>query len=330
MPNFDVVIPVGTTDVNFISRVVNYISTCLKDIEYIYIITSDKNIQSVKKQLLSKFNNCIIIDENKLLPNFSFQIIDELLRKYSPNKKQRTGWYYQQFLKLAFAKSKYSHSFYLTWDADTLPLAPITFFEDNHILYNPKKEYNPNYFTTIEKLFGYGKQNKFSYIAEHMLFSTDIVCQMLREIEQSKIKGDSWFEKILSASNFDNPLPCFSEFETYGTYCFVNYPTLYKPRYLNTFREAGFICGRNISDKKLRIMSFDIDTASFEMLHEPMFPYNLPNLWIKYKRRFSKLAKMSLKDLFKKINEKKDSKLDQQRTNDILYRLPYRKNNNKL
>lgn len=73
MPNFDVVIPVGTTDVNFISRVVNYISTCLKDIEYIYIITSDKNIQSVKKQLLSKFNNCIIIDENKLLPNFSFQ-----------------------------------------------------------------------------------------------------------------------------------------------------------------------------------------------------------------------------------------------------------------
>lgn len=324
MPKIDIVIPVGANDVNFVPRVIKYVSLCVNDIEYIYIITSAKYVHKIKSIIPSLYSNCIIIDENNLIPNLSFRAIDNLLKKYSPNKKQRTGWYFQQFIKLAFAQSEYSHSYYLTWDADTLPLAPITFFERNHILYAPKKEYNPNYFTTIEKLFGYGKQNEFSYIAEHMLFSTNIVCQMLRDIEKSGTNGKSWFEKILSACNFESSLPCFSEFETYGTYCCINYPNLYKARHLNTFREAGFICGRNISDKKLRKMSFDLDTASFELQHNPMFPYNLPNLWVKNKKRLKKLIGMSLRDILYRIKETQNPNTQKriQEDENILYRLP--------
>lgn len=324
MAKFDIVIPVGPDDVNFIPRVVKYISICIKDVENIFVITSAKYFNRIKNRITSNYPNCVLIDENKLLPNLSFNVVDNLLKKYSPNKKQRTGWYFQQFLKFAFAQSKYAKAYYLTWDADTLPLAQIAFFEDNNILYNPKQEYNPNYFITIEHLFGFGKKNKYSYIAENMMFSKEIVCQMLQEIEKSIVMGDSWFEKILSVCDFNNALPCFSEFETYGTYCYVNYPDLYKPRYLNTFREAGFICGRNISDQKLRIMSFDLDTASFELWHEPLFPYNLPNIWITYKKRFIRLHQMPWKDIINKITGKnKSNKIRaKQDLENTIYRLP--------
>ncbi len=92
-------------------------------------------------------------------------------------------------------------------------MAPISFFEDEHLLFNPKKEYNPNDFRTIERLFGYGKQMEYSFIAENMMFSKNIVCEMLAEIEESDVEGVTWLEKILHASNLDDSMPAFSEFE---------------------------------------------------------------------------------------------------------------------
>ena len=40
---------------------------------------------------------------------------------------------------------------------------------------------------------------------------------------------------------------------------------MYATQVLNTFRKAGYIAGRFISDRKLNYMSFDLDTASFEL-----------------------------------------------------------------
>ena len=70
---------------------------------------------------------------------------------------------------------------------------------------------------------------------------------------------------------------------------------------MNTFREAGYICGRKISENKLRIMSFDLDTASFEMGHAPMFPYNLPHLIFNNKMRIKKMKSMTLSKIIKRI-----------------------------
>lgn len=154
------------------------------------------------------------------------------------------------------------------------------------------------------------------------MFSKKIVVQMLQDIEKSDTQGSSWFEKIISSCDLNSSLPSFSEFETYGTYCYVNYPQLYKPRHLNTFREAGYICGRNISDKKLRIMSFDLDTASFEMQHEPMFPYNLPNIWCINKKRLYKLVHTPIKDLINYYIKNKRKKGMMQEVENTIYRLP--------
>lgn len=69
-------------------------------------------------------------------------------------------------------------------------------------------------------------------------------------------------------------------------------------------------------------MSFDLDTASFEIQHEPMFPYNLPNFILKNKKRLYKLTHTSIKDLIHYYLKGKRGKDVTQKVGDTIYRLP--------
>ena len=276
---FDVIIPVGPDDVSFVSKVVEYLVRYFENLNTIYLITSLRNVSKLTRAT-KQCSNCIVLDEDSILSGLKFKNIQKIIVSRGGDKF-RSGWYFQQLIKYAFAQSIYSREYYLSWDADTLPLTNISFFEGNNICFNPKKEYHKEYFVTINKLLGFGKVYEKSFISEHMLFSRNIVCEMLDEIEKRSQKGDNWIDIILDACDFKYHTYDFSEFETYGSYCFIKYPDLYKPRYLNTFREAGYISGRNIGEKILNEMSFDLDIASFEMRHFPKFPYCIPNyLWL--------------------------------------------------
>ena len=89
--------------------------------------------------------------------------------------------------------------------------------------------------------------------------------ELLSNIESNNaLPGENWIEKIIFATN-PNEINSFSEFETYGNYCYNNYSNLYATQTLNTFRKAGYINGRFISDRKLHYMAFDLDIASFEL-----------------------------------------------------------------
>jgi len=328
MCTFDIIIPTGPKDVEFVPRVVDYVYRCFEQMECVYILTAKENFSKIERRIPVNVPY-MLIDENELLPHLSLSVVAEILNECCPNRRASAGWYFQQFLKLGFAQSVYCKKYYLSWDADTLPLAPISFFEGEHLLFNPKSEYNPNYFRTIERLFGYGKQMEYSFIAENMIFSKNIVCEMLAEIEKSEVGGVTWLEKILHASDLYDSMPAFSEFETYGTYCLVNYPNLYKARHLNTFREAGYICGRKISEDKLRVMSFDLDAASFEMEHEPMFPYNLPHFIFNCREYIKKMKSMTFNQIQKKIWTRltRRKSIDSQIMTEQLYRLPQRRIN---
>lgn len=285
--SFDVIIPVGANDVSFVSKVVSYIMQNIKGVNSIYIITSLCYVSKLR-QNLKVYSNCIVLNEDTLVSSLSLKRIQSIIVERG-GYKLRSGWYFQQFLKLAFAYSKYCGDYYLSWDADTLPLSDIVFFEGDNILFNPKKEYHAPYFVALERLLGFGKVYEHSFIAEHMMFSRKIVCEMLDAIEKSKIEGTDWIDRILNACDFKKHTGDFSEFETYGSYCYVKYPELYKPRHLNTFREAGYISGRFIDSNRLANMSFDLDTASFEMQHFPRFPYSFPNIIWKIKNKLRKI-----------------------------------------
>ena len=319
MKSYDIIVPVGRKDVKFTPRVVSYLIRCLSDVDTIYLITQYKYIKYLTKKTKS-YGKCKVLDENQILKGLTFDRIKDLIKERSPKDINLTGWYFQQFLKLGFALSNYSKKYFLSWDADTLPLAPITFFSGDHILFNPKSENHKAYFETLSKLMGFGRVSDCSFISESMLFSVEIVSEMIADIERSPVLGTDWISKIIYACDIEGSKQSFSEFETYGNYCAVKFPGLYQPRHLNTFREAGMICGRYISDKKLRKMSFDVDMASFEMSDMPMFPYNIPNMIWEYCNIIHKVRTLTLKEVVTKLINKNNR--GQSLLNEGYFRLP--------
>lgn len=289
MNQFDVIIPVAGKEVGFVHRTVKYIKKNILGVETVYIITNKNNLNKIRRSL-KDVSNFMVLDEDCLVEGLTFAYIKKIIRTYTPCLS--SGWYYQQFLKLAFSLSPYAKQYYLSWDADTLPISKLVFFEDNKPLITCKYEYHENYFLTIEKILGLKKNVPFSFIAEHMLFKTSIVKELIEIIQTSIVEGSTWYEKILRAGDFEKDTMTFSEFETYGTFIMDKYPDVYKLRELKTFRRGGLIMGRMITDKMLKKLSIDIDTISIEIRDEPPFPYNIQNKWW----RLKDLAKKTLRN----------------------------------
>ena len=180
-----------------------------------------------------------------------------------------TGWYYQQFLKMQYAKIC-TDEYYLMWDGDTIPCRKIQMFDntDDMPFMDLKKEFHKEYFVTIERLFpGMKKKSEFSFIAEHMLFRTDIMKKLINSIEDNEnLRGEAFWEKIiLSIPPEQIEQTSFSEFETYGTYCSYRYSNAYRQRRWHSFRlGAEFFDPETISDRDYEWLGKDFDAISFE------------------------------------------------------------------
>lgn len=180
------------------------------------------------------------------------------------------GWYYQQFLKYAYAfmcKDKY----YLAWDGDTVPCKPFSMFSESGVPYfDYKREHQEEYFITMNRLLNIRKVMAPSFISEHMLFKSDLVKELISQIESNdSVKGNIWWEKILysirPAKMVENS---FSEFETYGTYVAVKYPEEYRLREWHSLRYAGmFFQIDGVTEKDWNWLGRDFSAASFEKFH---------------------------------------------------------------
>lgn len=272
MMKFDVIIPVAFKDYFFLERTIPYI---IKNINpsSIFIITNIKKSRFISNKIKEE-PICQILDEDKLISNLSYSLVKQYLEMHT-SVAQRSGWFLQQFIKMVFSLSPYCKcDYYLSWDADTIPLRRLSFFRDEHPLFSQKQERHIPYFETLFNLLHLKPFNDFSFITEHMVFKTSIMKSLIDEISNSHIKGENWVQKIINATNPQAHNP-FSEFETYGNYCMTHYSGVYELRQLNTFRKGGYIAGRFISDKKLRFLAFDLDTISFELGDYPLFPLNI-------------------------------------------------------
>lgn len=288
--NYDIIIPVSIADSFFLKESIPYIVKNLGG-DNIYIISNEKS-RTVVERAIKSYENCSFIDEDKLVEGLTFDEVKKLLETKYPGMNMRAGWYFQQFLKLGFALSSYAKDYYLSWDADTIPLKQIDFFDGDHPLLAKKKEYNKPYFDTLERLLGYGKIADFSFIAEHMMFNVSVVKELLQQINSSPVEGDGWMAKIINATDYRSAKrpEMYSEFETYGTYCEKVHPGLNRYRQLNSFREGGMLRGRFPVKRMLDKMSFDIDTVSFEMGDTPAFPWSIVQKI--YKRHIKFICKL--------------------------------------
>lgn len=273
MVKYNLIIPVAFKDYPFLKKTIRYIEQNLSP-NKIFILTNKEMSCCIPLDVCNN-KRCMILDEDWIVPGLDYQTVKTMLECYF-KVPVNVGWYYQQFLKMGFALSKECDTeYYLSWDADTLPIRQILFFNaEGHPYFTMKSEHHSSYFETIERLLGLVTFDKGSYIAEHMMFKKEIVRELIGRIEKSSVEGDSWIEKIIHAVSPDEPLG-FSEFETYGNYSMYYHPDLYEQRQLSGFRYGGFISGRYIHDKILKTLSFDLSTVSFETYHVPPFPWSL-------------------------------------------------------
>lgn len=222
-------------------------------------------ISSAKmRTMLRPEDDVVFLDEDRLYPGLTLEAVRAFFSTRQMVASQ-AGWYLQQFLKLAYAyvcKEEY----YLVWDADTIPLReiPMTDAQTGRPYFDMKPEYIRSYFTTIHRLTGMEKAETESFIAEHMLFRTQIVKQMLAWIETTTIPGSAFFEKILFAADYSQKDRSFSEFELYGTYCSYVWPGLYKKRHLRTMRCGKMFLGAHPKKEVLQWAAQKKDLISFE------------------------------------------------------------------
>lgn len=270
---YNIIIPVVFKDYFFLKKTLKYVQQNLS-VKKIFVVTDARMAKYLPREI--KGNQSFqIIDENSLLEGLTYQRIHEIIRSQG-REHTNPGWFFQQFLKMAFALSEYCDTdYYLSWDADTIPVRPLSFFtEDGQPYFTMKFEYHKPYFVAINKLLGLDKSNSRSYIAEHMMFNKRVMQEMLRKIDQSDIEGNVWYEKILNVIVPETvSTDSFSEFETYGTYCNIYYPTMYVERQIPSYRLGGLIQGRFVSDRILKRIATDAYVASFEIYDRPPFPW---------------------------------------------------------
>lgn len=180
-----------------------------------------------------------------------------------------TGWYYQQFLKMQYARMC-GDIYYLMWDGDTIPCVPFSMFHEasGTPYLDVKGEYHRKYFDTMARLLpGMRKCIEKSFISEHMLIHCEIMRKLLQDIEANgDIPGNSFWEKIIYSIEAEElQYNSFSEFETYGTYVALRHPEVYRLRNWHSFRYGGvFYSLDTISDSDYEWLGKDFFAISFE------------------------------------------------------------------
>lgn len=279
---------------------------------HLWIVTSLEN-----KKAVENLESASFFDENKVFDGLTIDAIQRILYSKIGNR-ERAGWYFQQLVKLAWSY-RCEDACYIVIDADTIPLHPLTFIEDDKYMFTQKVEYNKPYFDTINNLFNGTVKREIngSFIAEHMVFDCAYVHEMLNIIMSNEsISGNVFFEKILNAIKTDSlGKSGFSEFETYGNYMYKFHNDKVKIRKLRTQREALRILGDCPSQEQLEWAANSYDIISIESGKQPTknFCVCLTKLnIIRHIISMKKVAKIrgKLRTIYRKINKIQDFKLE--------------------
>lgn len=262
---FDIVIPIAKNDIGALKHTLPYI---IKQFPNHRV----KVIANGGLRTYFDAYDCIsFIDEDEMLCGISYDSVKKCIEARYPKASRRTGWYFQQFLKLGYSLVC-DKEYYLTWDSDTLPLKGLQFFDENekpYLDYLPYVIDDAAYGETINELWKNRSilpNRDFSFITEHMLFKTNIVRELISEIENNtSLAGKNFGEKIINAVSLDNlNLSGFSEFETYSSFVRCRYPDVYVLRRWKNLRNGKSFFGEKPSERQLEWASECFDVISIE------------------------------------------------------------------
>ena len=155
-------------------------------------------------------HDCRFVDESSVL-GYDARSLDV---KCGPEQANRSGWIFQQLLKLSgrVGESRY----FLTLDSDHILLRPHTFLtRDGRTVFYGSREYNKPYYENIERLIGFYPDTRLSYVAHKMLFDREYLAALREELERRH--GKPW-DRVVVDSLDRQHISGFSEFELYGNW----------------------------------------------------------------------------------------------------------------
>jgi uncharacterized protein DUF6492 len=241
-----------------------------------HVITACKNMRKFRRALGPDVE---LIDENAFIPEMT---LSRLKKLSLPGFPQGAGWHFQQLLKLAFSFHEPDDDYFLIWDADTVPLRPLQFFDESgRMLFTTAEEEHAPYFDTYRKLLREEPHRGFSFISQHMIVQKSIAREMLGKIETNFSGQDSWAWKIMR--NLEGTsTTLFSEYEMLGHFVKNHYPSRAAFRKLSWLREGALRTSRIPSKKELDQLAQTYDFAAFESRHMPLrrFVHGI-RAWIK-------------------------------------------------
>jgi hypothetical protein len=221
-------------------------------------------------------NRAAVISEDEFIPGMTPAELRKLARPHFP---AAAGWYLQQFLKLQFAFQDPGDDYYLIWDADTVPLRKLEFFDrDGRMLLTKATEQHPPYFETYQQLLQESPNREYSLIAQHMVVQKSVAREMLAQIQQRTDNGEHWAWSIMHnlPTQGDN---LFSEYETYGHYVKNHYPD--RVRFIERpwLREGTeYTRGWIPSPQDLRQLGHNYDYVAFERASQNWFQFGKAKL----------------------------------------------------
>lgn len=207
----DIVIPAIEKDLKTLPYVIDGIRKyVMHPIGKIMIVAP----KSAKIMKLCSQKNCTFINENSVLPIRKKNI------KYQTKNCDRSGWLFQQLLKLGGDKIS-SEKFFLVIDADTVLIRPHVFrWNQKTVLYCRYWSHN-EYFRAYHRLLGKKAISPHSFVTHYMLFDKSKLSHLKKTIESRHKRR--WYSAIIKCTNKASNVG-FSEFETYGNFIYSTYP----------------------------------------------------------------------------------------------------------
>ena len=192
-----------------------------------FIICPNADFKKFKQEL--NLENLQIYDEDEIIKFDRFkEIANPILKKTNYHEKiqDRLGWYYQQVLKLTFMYNfiKLNNQKLLIWDADTIILKKIKFFDnEKSLIYGTTSEFFKAYYATNKTILGKIPKYYISSVCQFCAvtpYDLKSFLSKLSQFEPSKKNIAEWFTCIIfeaiikTHKDYNGSL--FSEYELLG------------------------------------------------------------------------------------------------------------------
>ncbi len=192
-----------------------------------FIICPNADLKKFKEEL--NLDNFQIYDEDEIIRFDRFKEIANLIlekTKYYEKFQNRLRWYYQQVLKLTFMYNfiKLNNEKLLIWDADTIILKKIKFFDgEKSIVYGTTSEFFKAYYATNKTILGEIPKYFVSSVCQFSAVTPQDFKNLLSRLskfEPSKKDIPEWFISIIfeaiikTHKEYNGSL--FSEYELIG------------------------------------------------------------------------------------------------------------------